>query len=342
MTGLPEELVELIFDELLQQYPPDFESKKALFTPDDEQALSTLTLVSLVAARRTRTHRFKCVVLVCHPKVTRFFKLLVDSLELSFANRQRNMGRLLPISAITTNIKIIASEGDNPNPSLPSLRNNERLMVFILRLLNEFHLQRLSWIFDSRFALSQGFHRRFVGLLLSPGLKALCIHNLLPYRSGLQGAYIPGPSFDRTLRFGEEDGIDPIASLTDIYQSYTELELGGSCMTGLPLPFDITLGNGSVCRPFARVETFRAVDELPYSVVQSILENNDGALRTLHIKSLLYSESLTWCKFFRSVCYPWSNPFSIRQRDARGLGTGIETFLAYQLLSPASTLRNKN
>ena len=100
----------------------------------------------------------------------------------------------------------------------------------------------------------------------------------------LQGVYIPGPGFDRTFCFEEEGGANPQASPTDIYPSYTKLELGGYHSAILPLPFKITLANGSVYRPFARVQTIRAFDKLPYTIVQSLLENNNGELRALHIE----------------------------------------------------------
>jgi len=221
MVRLPEELVELIFDKLLQQYPPDPETKTSLFAHDDEQALSALTLVSLVAARRTRTHRFKCVVLASKPKVKPFFERVANFLKLSFASQHRGMGRLLPIPTITTNIRIIVSEGDDRNPILSTWRNDDRLMALILRLRNDFHLKELTWYFASRFESSQGFHRRFVGLLLSSGIRTLCIQNFTASPDRLQGQYIPGTSFDRTFRFGEEDWVDPKASPTDIYPSYT-------------------------------------------------------------------------------------------------------------------------
>jgi len=299
MTGLPEELVELIFDKLLQQYPPDVETKKAMFTRDDEQALSALTLVSLVAARRTRSHRFKCVILVCHPKATKFFKILAAFLELSFSSRQHSMGRLLPISTITTHIKMIGASCAYWNPPSTEFPNHEKTMAFILRLRNEFCLEQLSWFFDPMFKISTGFHQRLVGLLLSPTMKTLCLHSLISYPLQLEGVYIPGPSFDRTFRFGEEDGVDPEASPTDIYPSYTKLELGGCHTSGLPLPFDITLANGSIYRPFARVHAFRAFDGLPYSVVQSVLENNNGELRSLRIEANV--DLPTWSRYSRSL-----------------------------------------
>ena len=299
MSRLPEELAELIFDKLLQQYPPDLESKKSLFTRDDEQALSALTLVSLVAARRTRTHRFKCVVLVCHSKATRFFKRLANFLELSFSSRQRNMGRLLPISTITTHIKMVGASCVSWNAPSTDFPNHNKTLAFILRLRNEFCLEQISWYFDTMFRMSTGFHQRLVGLLLSPKMKALCLGGLVPNSTQLGGLYIPGPSFDRTVRFGEEDGVDPQASPADIYPSYKKLELGGCYTSGLPIPFNVTLANGSIYRPFASVETFRAFDELPYSVVQTVLENNDGELWSLHLEANV--DLPTWSEYSHSL-----------------------------------------
>ena len=285
MSRLPEELVELIFDRLLEQYPPDLGTKYSLFALGDRQALSALKTVSLMAARRTRTHRFKCVVLLRESKVTKFFKLLASFLELSFSSRY--MGRLLPISTITTHIKVIAL-GCKPqwDRNLVNSPNDDKVMAFILRLRNEFSLQRISWSFDPRFRSSLGFNQRFAGLLLTPRMTALYIHNLTSYPSQLQGAYIPGPSFDRIFRFGEEDGVGRLGTASDIYYpSYAKLELGGFRTSGLPLPFEIMLPTGSVHRPFARVTTFRAFDDVSYSVVRSVLENNHGELRSLQIET---------------------------------------------------------
>jgi len=290
---LPEELVELIFDKLLEQYPPDLETKQSLFPLIDRQALSALTTVSLMVARRTRTHRFKCVVLAFRqPKITKFFNILSSFLELSFSSRQ--MGRLLPISTITTHVKIIPAYTHNWDHNTYHIPNDDRVMNFMLRLRNEFCLEQLSWSFDWTFRPSKGFSQRIAGLLLSPTMRTLYIRNLKSVPSHLQGAYIPGPSFDRQVRFGEEDAVGQLGSADVIYPSYTTLELGGTITSGLPLPLEIPLPDGSFHRPFGRVETFRVFDGLPHSIVKSVLENNHGRLRVLQIEE--YFDLLSQCE----------------------------------------------
>jgi len=283
--ALPQELVELIFDKLLDQYPPDVETKKSLFSLGDRRALSALTTVSLMVARRTRTHRFKCVVLFCEPKVTKSFKLLASFLELSFSSR--HMGRLLPISTITTHIQVVAAYAEQWNNDMSNFPNDPRAMAFMLRLRNEFCLEQLSWSFDPRFRPTPGFHQRFAGLLLSPSMKTLSIRNFTSLPTRLQGAYVPGPSFDHLVRFGEEVHSDQVGHESKKlhgYPSYTTLALWGSRTSTLPLPFEIPLPNNTVHRPFARVRTLRAFHGLPYSIIQSVLENNDGSLTALHIE----------------------------------------------------------
>jgi len=46
-SSLPEELVELIFDKALEQYPPDLDSIETPFSLSDRQTVSVLTTVSL-------------------------------------------------------------------------------------------------------------------------------------------------------------------------------------------------------------------------------------------------------------------------------------------------------
>ena len=297
MTKLPEELVELIFDKLLEQYPPEVETKKSLFSLGDRQALSALTTVSLMAARRTRTHRFKCVVLFCEPRIARSLALLASFLELSFSSR--HMGRLLPISTITTHVKVIIPRTADwsHNMSITNLATHERMMSFILRLRNEFRLEQLSWHFDPMFAPSRAFHQRFAGLLLSPTMKTISIHNFTSQPNELQGAYVPGPTFNHVVHFGEEDDFDQLGRPREVYPSYTKLELGGSKTLGLPLPLDITLPNGIVHRPFAHLQTLVIVDGLPYALVQSVLKNNDGNLEVLHIR-----ESFNFSRWRKSNC----------------------------------------
>jgi len=298
---LPEELIELVFDKLLEQYSPDLETKTSLFSLGDRKALSSLSTVSLMVARRTRTHRFKCVVLLWGHKAAKFYHLLASFLELSFSSRY--MGRLLPISTITTCIKIVtpyAEEWARPQANIP---NDDRVLSFILRVRKELSLEELSWPFHPMFNPSVRFHQRFAGLLLSPGMKTLAIRNFTSNPSRLQGAYVPGPSFDRIVRFGEEEEADQLGNENrrlHAYPSYTKLELGGSKTTTLPLPFAIPLPNGTIYRPFARVRTFLALDGLPYSITESVLENNDGSLEVLHIEEAFDFLRRGTCMYQRS------------------------------------------
>ena len=298
---IPEELVEFIFDKLLEHYAPGLESKDSLFSINDRRALSDIATISLMVARRTRTHRFKCVVLtLSRLKFAKVFKILASFLELSFSSRR--MGRLLPISTITTHVKVISAYDAHSDHGIANLANDERATSFMLRLRNEFCLEKLSWWFDWRFRPDKAFYQRFAGLLLSPTLKSLSIRQLRPDSSQLQNTYIPGPSFHRLVRFGEEDGVGQFESAGGVYPSYTALELGGYNTTGPPLPFEIPLPGGSWYRPFARVETFRSFDGLPHSVTQSVLENNQGSLRALQIEHSF--DLLQQCELLHHIYYP--------------------------------------
>ena len=284
---LPEELVELIFDKLLEQYPPNLDTNESLFTLSDSRALSALTTVSLMVARRTRTHRFKFVLLPFRePKISQFFKLLASFLELSYSSRFTR--RLLPISTITTHVKVVAVYSDDWDHVRINLSNDDRATTFMIRLRNEFSLEKLSWSFDWCFAPTTRFHQRFVGLLLSPTLETLCLRNFQSDPSRLEGAYIPGPTFDRLVHFGEEGGVIQLGHASEVYPSYKKLELSGSDTSFLPLPFEMYLPDGSMHRPFARVRTLRAFGGLPYFITQSVLQNNDGGLRVLRIEECFY------------------------------------------------------
>ena len=278
---LHEELIELIFDKVLEQYPPDLDSSKTLFTLDHRLALSALTTVSLLAARRTRSHRFKFVLLACGPPMKTAFTILESFLALSF--HSGHIKRLLPMSTIATHIKVVMAGAEEWSDDAINYPNDGRVMSFVLRLRNEFRLEQLSWHFPPYFCPSTGFHRRFAGLLLSPTLKAISLHEFSPDLDELQGRYIPGPGFRRVICFGEDVNISDSESIHEAYSMYTNLELGGSRISKLPLPFDIPLPNGSIYRPFAHLRKFVAVDGLPYAVIQSVLRNNDGRLEVLHI-----------------------------------------------------------
>ena len=284
---LPEELLELIFDKVLEQYPPKLDTNESLFALSDSRALSALTTVSLMVARRTRAHRFKSVLFpFSEPKTSKFFKLLASFLELSYSSRFTR--RLLPISTITTHVKVVAVYSDDWDHARINLSNDDRATIFMIRLRNEFALAKLSWSFDWCFIPTTRFHQRFAGLLLSPTLETLCLRNFQSDPSRIEGAYVPGPTFDRLVRFGEEKGVDQLGRASEVYPSYTKLELSGSDTTFLPLPFEMRLADGSIHRPFARVRTLRAFEGLPYSIIQSVLQNNDGGLRVLRIEECFY------------------------------------------------------
>ena len=170
-------------------------------------------------------------------------------------------------------------------------------MFFMLRLRNEFCLEELSWCFSPIFLPSRGFHRRFAGLVLSPTLKALSVHNSSEINE-LQDTYIPGSAFDRVVRFGEEDDIDTSRAPRKPYPFYKKLELGGPSFGGLPLPFDIALPDGTTYRPFGHLRKLVATSGVPYAIIQSVLQNNDGQLEVFHI-----SES------FRPMKLSKSQPF---------------------------------
>ena len=120
-----------------------------------------------------------------------------------------------------THFKVISAHDDDSEGNYAGIARDDRMVTFMLRLRSDFCLEKLSWWFDWRFRAYPWFYQRFAGLLLSPTLKSLSILHLAADTSQLQEGYIPGPSPDHLVRFGEEDRAGQSESAGVVYPSYT-------------------------------------------------------------------------------------------------------------------------